>query len=52
MDDVRDRRKYQETGQEKRPARMVGLQSLDCISLSMEAEATVDILLGDRGGSS
>ena len=50
MEDVRSRDRYQETGQEKRPARMVGLPSLESTSLGKDAEATRSALLDNGGG--
>jgi hypothetical protein len=40
-DDVKGREQYQETGQEKRPARMVGLQSLVSTFWSRDAQTLI-----------
>jgi len=49
MEDVRGRDLYQETGQEKRPARMAGLPSLHSTFPGKDANATRTALV-DKGG--
>ena len=50
MDDVGSREKYQETGQEKRPARMVGLRSLESTFFGRDAQSPISCISNDGRG--